>query len=113
MATTLSIALILGAGFWFWLDSLRAREIATGICAAACNQHGVQFLDQTVALRRLGLGRTPTGLRLRRTYRFEYSEEGLGRRCGLVVMLATQLHYFSMEDRCEEYRDGKPSSPPG
>ena len=81
---------------WFWLDSLRARELATGICRAACEQRGLQFLDQTVALRRLGVRRTPVGLRLRRVYRFDFSEEGVGRRSGYLVLIALDLEEISL-----------------
>jgi hypothetical protein len=81
---------------WFWLDSLRARELATGVCRAACQRHGLQFLDQTVALRRLGVRRTPEGLRLRRVYRFDFSEEGVGRRNGYLVLVALELKEISL-----------------
>lgn len=60
------ILLLIG---WYWLDSLRARELALGICRAACEQRALQLLDQTVALRRLRLRWTADGIRLRRTYR--------------------------------------------
>ena len=53
--STLNLLLGLFALVWFWRDSLRVREIATRISRSACESHGVQFLDQTVALRRLGL----------------------------------------------------------
>jgi hypothetical protein len=87
------IALAIG---WFWLDSLRAREIATGICRAACEQRQLQFLDQTVALRRIGVRWPPQGLRFRRVYRFDYSEEGTGRRTGHLVMLGLNLEELSL-----------------
>jgi hypothetical protein len=87
------IALLIG---WFWLDSLRAREIATGICRAACEHHQVQLLDQTVALRRLAVRWPPQGLRFRRVYRFDFSEEGLGRRTGHVTMLGQDLIEISL-----------------
>jgi hypothetical protein len=80
---------------WFWLDSLRARELAIGVCRAACAQRGLQFLDQTVALRRLGVRRTVEGLRLRRVYRFDFSEEGAGRRNGYLVLLGLDLEEIS------------------
>lgn len=76
---------------WFWLDSLRAKELATGICRAACEKQGLQFLDQTVALRHLRVRRTQEGLRLRRAYRFDFSEEGAGRRSGHLVLLGLDL----------------------
>jgi len=73
---------------WFWLDSLRARELATEICRAACQQRGLQFLDQTVSLRRLRIRRTDTGLRILRVYLFDFSEEeGIGRHSGYLVLI--------------------------
>ncbi len=94
--STLSILALLAGVSWFWLDSLRAREIATEICKAACTRSQVQFLDQTVALGRIGIRWSADGLRLRRMYRFDYSEEGVGRHSGSVVMLGTDLEELSM-----------------
>lgn len=90
----ISILALLG---WFWLDSLRAREIATGICRAACKQYDVQFLDQTVALCRLRPQRTSEGIRFRRTYRFDFSEEGVGRRSGYLVLLGLDVETIFLD----------------
>ena len=81
---------------WFWLDSLRARELATEICRAACEQRGLQLLDQTVALRHLRTRRTAAGLRLRRIYRFDFSEEGVGRRNGHLVLVGLDLENIDL-----------------
>jgi hypothetical protein len=81
---------------WFWLDSLRAREMAIEICRAACKQRGWQLLDQTVALRQLRLRRTDAGLRWRRVYRFDFSEEGIGRHDGYLVLVGLNLEAISM-----------------
>lgn len=94
MDNLLAILLLLLIG-WFWLDSLRAREIAVGICQAACTRHEVQLLDQAIALRRLGLSWRSEGLRLRRVYRFDFSEEGTGRRSGYLVMRGLELEELS------------------
>jgi len=94
--STLTAIFALLAIVWFWVDSLRTREMATRLCRAACSQREVQFLDQTVALRRLGLRWMPDGLRLRRVYRFEYSEEGVGRSTGHIVMLGRAMQELSM-----------------
>ena len=80
----------------FWLDSARAREIAIGICQRWCEQCQVQFLDQTVALRRLGLRWLGHGLCLRRVYRFDFSEEGMGRRTGYLVMIGQNPQEISL-----------------
>lgn len=76
---------------WVWLDGARAREFATSLARRYCDNRGLQFLDETVALARMGIRRTDQGLRLRRMYRFEFSLEGVGRRTGYVLMLGTQL----------------------
>ena len=95
MDSLLAIFALLLLG-WFWLDSLRARELAIGICRAACDERDFQFLDQAVALQRLGVARTPNGLRLRRVFRFDFSEEGVGRRSGYVVLRGIDLEAFSL-----------------
>lgn len=81
---------------WFWLDSLRARELATGICRSACERQDLQFLDQTVVLRRISPRRTADGLRWRRVYRFDFSEEGIGRRNGYLILLGLDLESISL-----------------
>ncbi len=87
--------LFLLAVAWFWLDSARSREAAIRICAAACRERDIQFLDQTVGLRRIGIGWTNSGLRLRRTYGFDYSEEGVERHSGHLVMLGSRVEDLS------------------
>jgi hypothetical protein len=94
MSNLLAVFLLLLLG-WFWLDSMRAREIATEVCKTACKQRELQFLDQTVALRRLGLAWRSEGLRMRRVYRFDFSEEGVGRRSGYLVMRGLLLEDLS------------------
>ncbi len=93
--TTLNLLLVLMLIVSFWRDSLRIREIALQIGRRACLSHGVQLLDQTVALHRVGLRWTPAGPKIRRVYAFDYSIEGSGRRTGYLVMLGssnTSLH---------------------
>jgi len=86
--TSLNLLLALMLLIWFWRNSLRARESATRICRQACQSYGLQFLDQTVALQRLSLRwDRRSGPRFQRTYQFDYSLEGEGRRTGHLVML--------------------------
>ena len=94
--STFTLILLLVAIGWFWLDSLRAREIATAICRQACATRSLQFLDQTVALAHVGIVRAPGPIKLRRVYRFDYSEEGTGRHTGHIVMIGTELEQFSL-----------------
>jgi hypothetical protein len=76
---------------WFWLDSSRAREFANILAQRHCDHRGMQFLDQTVALCRIGLRWTSAGLRIRRMFRFDFSLEGAGRHTGYVLMLGAQF----------------------
>lgn len=72
---------------WFWTSTLRAREKALELSKKACESVGVQLLDQTVALGRLGVGREPDGrLGLHRVYNFEFSTDGQQRYQGKVAM---------------------------
>ncbi|OMG55188.1 hypothetical protein BJN45_08590 [Azonexus hydrophilus] len=89
--------LVAAAGVWFWLDTLKAREI--GILAAqnACADEGLQFLDETVIGRVNALARDDDGrLRLRRTLTFEYSDTGNNRRNGSVTLLGHQVEYLHL-----------------
>lgn len=84
-------------GIWLWLDSLRAREVAVQAAESGCAEEGVQFLDQTVVIRRLRLGRDEEGrLRLQRTYGFEYSDTGNNRRPGTITLLGHEVEVISV-----------------
>jgi hypothetical protein len=91
----IGLILVLGIG-WLWLESARAREMAVGLAQRACQERGVQLLDQAVALRRVGLRWQSRGLRIRRVYRFEFSEEGIGRRVGYLVLVGLDLVDLSL-----------------
>jgi hypothetical protein len=94
----LLVLLLLGAAMWFWRDNLRAREIAIATAARVCRDTGCQLLDQTVAIHRLGLGRSPRGmLSLRRQYRFEFSVEGADRHLGWAVLLGRRVESIELE----------------
>lgn len=88
--STLNLLLAISLLIWFWRNSLRVRETATRISRQSCASYGVQFLDQTVALQHLRPRWVRSGLRLQRTYQFDYSLEGEGRRTGYLVMLGNQ-----------------------
>jgi hypothetical protein len=97
MWEVLAIALI-AAGMFLWLDSLRARERALQAGRSACERYAVQFLDDTVAFARMRLARNDEGgLRIARTYTFEFSDTGNNRRHGAIVMLGAQLQDVQLE----------------
>jgi len=93
-----AVIVVIAAGIFLWLDSLRARERALKAGRAACERYSLQFLDDTVSFARLRLGRDPDGqLRIRRTYTFEFSDTGNNRRHGAIVMLGGDLQDLQLE----------------
>ena len=84
------IALIIGA-VWFVIDSLRASETANSLCRQICEAQNLQFLDQTVSLRRIRPHWGSEGIRLRRTYQFDCSRDGVERLTGCLILVGTRL----------------------
>ena len=76
---------------WIWVMGARTREFATLLARRHCMQHDLQFLDETVALARMGIRWTNEGIRVRRMYRFEFSLEGVGRRIGYILTIGNRL----------------------
>jgi hypothetical protein len=90
--------LLVIAGTYVWLDSLRARERALSAGRAACERYALQFLDETVSFARLRLARDENGqLRIARTYTFEFSDTGNNRRHGAIVMLGADVQDLQLE----------------
>jgi hypothetical protein len=97
MSETL-LLLLTAAAVWFVFDALRAREAAIGIARRACREQGLQLLDDTVQGARLRLARDKEGVaRVRRTFVFEFSEDGFARRTGSLVMLGAQVESLQLE----------------
>src|SRR6185503_515396 len=89
---------LIGAGVFLWLDSLRARERAVQAGRAACKRYELQFLDDTVSFTRIRRRRDDYGqLRIARTYTFEFSDTGNNRRHGAIVMLGAELQDLHLE----------------
>jgi Protein of unknown function (DUF3301) len=89
---------LIAAGIFLWLDSLRARERAVKAGRAACERYALQFLDDTVSFARIRLRRDGEGqLKIARTYVFEFSDTGNNRRQGAIVMLGGELLDLQLE----------------
>ncbi len=85
---------------WAWHANLRARELANRIATDTCSRAGVQFLDGTVSVLRVGFARDGRGtLALRRTYVFDYSEDGANRRRGFVVLTGLEIDSVGLGPR--------------
>jgi len=83
---------------WFAYDAMRVRETAIGIARGACERQGLQFLDFTVQGATLRLARDAEGhAAWRRSYDFEFSEDGQHRRLGTIVMLGSAVESVQFE----------------
>ncbi|MFZ1640587.1 MAG: DUF3301 domain-containing protein [Candidatus Contendobacter sp.] len=92
------IMLAMGIGLWFWRDSLGAREQARTASSRACQQSNVQLLDDTVALERLWWRRDRDGrLKLERLYVFEFTDTGMRRQVGSVLLVGWRVEVLHME----------------
>ena len=92
------ILIVMALGGWLAFDALRARETATSAARDACRAQGLQFLDDTVHGARTRFGRDAEGLlRLRRTFSFEFSDDGVHRRAGHVVLLGARLESLQLD----------------
>ncbi len=89
---------MLAALGWFWIDSLHALEVARNAGRHICQNSNLQFLDDTVARISIRLARDKLGRRrLRRTYRFEFSETGNSRREGHLILVGSLLESVTLE----------------
>ena len=89
---------VAGLAVWLAFDALRAREAAVAAAKAACEQQGVQFLDDTVRGVRTRPVRNEEGhVTLRRIFVFEYSDDGTSRRGGSVTVLGADVESVLLE----------------
>lgn len=92
-----ALALAALAGWLVW-DALRARERANDKMRAACRARGLFFLDDTVSLASLRPVRDEDGrMRLRRIYRFQFSDTGHNRREGSITLVANVVTDLRLE----------------
>ena len=96
MLTPLIVLVVLGSLALAWSEARAAAELASHYGREACARAGVQWLDQSVMLSRLGLKRAGDGrLRVQRVYRFEYSVQGDDRHAGSLALLGRELQWIS------------------
>lgn len=95
--SSLTLLMILGAAaFAFWSASRAAAERAAALGRDACKRAGVQLLDDSVHAERLRLRRRPDGrLGLEYGFRFHWSDDGVNRHVGRMVLLGGELVSFS------------------
>lgn len=94
---TLILLMIAGAlAYAFWNSSRAAAERAGELGRNACRAADVQWLDQSVHAIGLRLARSDDGrLCFERTFRFEYSHDGVDRHIGRMVLRGSELVAFT------------------
>jgi hypothetical protein len=90
--------LFLVAVILYWLSAARAKENASRGARLRCQQEGVLFLDDTVALRHWRLRRDSSGaIRIHREYAFEFATDGGIRYRGRVILWGAQVREIELE----------------
>jgi hypothetical protein len=96
-AEILAVLLFLLA-LWLVWDTLRAREHANSAMRDACEARGYLFLDDTVSLHAVRPVRDDDGrVRLRRDYRFQYSDTGHNRRDGAISIVGDSIAALELD----------------
>ncbi|MET0288486.1 MAG: DUF3301 domain-containing protein [Pseudoxanthomonas sp.] len=84
-----------GAAFAWWNASRAASERATTVGRNACRNAGVILLDESVHANGLRLRRGEDGrLGVERSFRFDYSYDGVERHTGRMVLRGESLVSF-------------------
>ncbi len=93
----MTLLMIIGAaGAAFWSASRAAAERATALGRDACQRAGVQLLDHSVHAERLRVRRRDDGrLGLEYSFRFYWSDDGVQRHVGRMVLRGEKLVWFS------------------
>lgn len=94
----LGIIILLIASLFYWFDSIRAKENATQHAKNACKKVLIEFLDDTVLIKKVRLRRNTGGqMSIYREYEFEFSSTGEFRYKGQVRLLGKYLLDVEME----------------
>lgn len=90
--TYLTLLVVAVLATMLWHRNLACRELANRIANDTCKQADVQLLDGTVAFSRFGSGRdSEDRWSVLRTYVFDYTDNGVNRRQGFVVLRGLRL----------------------
>ena len=94
---SLILLMIAGAAVFAWWNASRAAAArAEALGRDACAAADVQWLDQAVHATGLRLSRGEDGrLGFERTFKFEYSYDGIDRHVGRMVLRGDQLISFT------------------
>jgi hypothetical protein len=89
---------ILCLAVWFWHDALHARELAVKRSRRYCDDIDYQFLDETVVMISIKLGRDFSGnFAFHRYYNFEFSTDGKNRFNGTAHLIKNHLQSIQLD----------------
>ena len=88
--------LAVAAAVWAWMGALNAHEHALRAGRKLCREAGVQWLDQTVSLKRIRVGRRDGMPTFLRRYGFEISLDGSDRHRGHLDLAGYRLEAWSL-----------------
>ncbi len=96
MPTLLLLMIAGAAAYFFWNASRAAAERAGELGRNACRAADVQWLDQAVHATGIRLCRGENGrLGFERSFRFDYSYDGIDRHVGRMVLRGDELVSFT------------------
>ncbi len=94
----LFLIIFVTAAALYWLSAIRCKDIAIAAAGRECKLNDVQLLDQTVHLHHISMSRDPSGRwRVWRKYKFEYSEDGVERLNGILILLGPRVIRTALE----------------
>lgn len=94
----LFLIIILASVAWYWWSTMQSKELAKQAGKHACNRYDVQFLDETVEMKKIWVRRNQEGkLELCRLFFFEFATDGEKRYQGRVVVLGKQVSDVEMD----------------
>ena len=97
--TSISLLLLIVVLVLIWQASQRSRDTAIETARQTCLRQGVQFLDGTAVLQGIKLFFSSSdGPGLQRTYTFDYSEDGIGRRTGCIILKNTRVSAVLLDE---------------
>lgn len=98
MPNSILLITLLLAGFVYWFNFQKIKEIAIGATRVHCQAMEVQMLDDYIAANGIWLRRNKRGKwQIQRTFLFEFSSTGADRYNGKITMLGQQVETIYME----------------
>ena len=94
----LFLILLLAAVAGYWWSTMQSKELAKNAGKHLCSRYDVQFLDETVEMKKIWVRRNKRGrLELCRLFFFEFATDGEKRYQGRIVILGKQVSDVEMD----------------